>query len=401
VRAILERKYGRRCPAGYIDMIVDSIDDDPIQLRAPRYLKKDFEEAVRARRPRQRHVVLVVNDTHHIHHVNERGYVEAPVRIPRIMAELDKTEVFERVMPQHFSSRHIKAVHDPGFVDFLHRACEKVPAGKSVYPYVFPLRNQARPPKELPLRAGYYCIDTFTPLNENAYRAALGAVDCALTCARAVIEGKRYAYALVRPPGHHAERRAFGGFCYFNSAAVAANYLSRFGKVAVLDVDYHHGNGTQDIFYERDDVLTVSIHGHPRYTYPYFSGYEDEKGHGKGQGYNLNIPLPENIDGERHRAALEIAAARIRRFAPQFLVLSLGLDSARGDPTGSWTLGAKDFRSMGERIAALGLPTLVVQEGGYLTRTLGVNARHFFLGLWQGAAPGSAQADPAARGAKK
>ena len=216
------------------------------------------------------------------------------------------------------------------------------------------------------------------------------AVDCALTGAGRILDGYRFAYALVRPPGHHAERAAFGGFCYFNSAAVAAHYLSANGRVAVLDVDYHHGNGTQDIFYARNDVLTISLHGHPRHTYPYFSGYEDEKGEGPGAGFNVNVPLPESIGAEVYRKHLAAALQRIRKFAPAFLVVSLGLDIARGDPTGSWLLGAKDFHKNGEMIGALGVPMLVVQEGGYRTRTLGVNARNFFEGLWKGGGPPAA-----------
>jgi acetoin utilization deacetylase AcuC-like enzyme len=210
-------------------------------------------------------------------------------------------------------------------------------------------------------------------------------VDCALTCADRVLEGHRVAYALVRPPGHHAERRSFGGFCYLNSAAVAAQYLSRYGRVALLDVDYHHGNGSQDIFYERADVLTVSLHGHPRHTYPYFSGFEDEKGAGCGVGFNLNLPLPEGLDGPHYRTHLDRALRAIRRFRARYLVVALGLDPAKGDPTGTFTLGARDFRENGRRIGALHLPSVVVQEGGYRSRSLGTNARSFFEGMWEGA----------------
>ena len=284
-----------------------------------------------------------------------------------------------------FPLRHIEAVHDRDFVRFLRNASAAVPNGKSVYPYVFPIRNPARPPQDLPLRAGYYCIDTFTPINGHAYKAAVRAVDCALAGAQALLDGRRLAYALVRPPGHHAERRTFGGFCYLNSAAVAAHFLSAQGRVAVLDIDYHHGNGTQDIFYARSDVLTVSIHGHPKFTYPYFSGFDDERGTGAGSGCNLNLPLPEKTDGAAYREALARALARIAKFSPAFLVLSLGLDVVRGDPTGSWSLGARDLAQNGTLIGALGLPTLAVQEGGYRTRTLGTNARNFFQGLWKGA----------------
>ncbi len=191
------------------------------------------------------------------------------------------------------------------------------------------------------------------------------------------------AYALVRPPGHHAERRSFGGFCYLNSCAIAAHYLSGFGKVAILDVDYHHGNGQQDIFYDRADVLTISIHGHPRLAYPYFSGFEDERGRGPGEGFNLNFPLPEKVDGMRYRGILH-KALRIDRVIPTFVPgrSALGLDTAKGDPTGSWSLRASDFEANGSILGELKLPTLVVQEGGYNTRTLGVNVRRFFWGLW-------------------
>ncbi|MDQ2696150.1 MAG: histone deacetylase family protein [Pseudomonadota bacterium] len=394
VRAILERKYGRLCPQEYVDRVVDSFRDDPVVLRPPRAVKPAAGE--RLVPVRERRIALVVNDRHSIHHIRERGYVQAPVRISSILKELERTDLFERLPARHFADDHIKAVHDGGYVEYLKRACAQVPAGKSVYPYIFPIRNHARPPQDIPLRAGYYCIDTFTPLNQNAWPAAVGAVDCALTAAHCLLDGWRLAYALVRPPGHHAERKSFGGFCYFNSAAVAAHFLSRYGRVAVLDVDYHHGNGTQDIFYQRDDVLTISTHGHPRYTYPYFSGFDDEKGAGPGTGYNLNLPLPENIDGAQYREALERALKRVRRHRPRFLVLSLGLDTAKGDPTGSWTLAAKDFTENGRLIGALDMPILVVQEGGYRTRSLGVNARHFFSGLWEAVAKTNGQAMPPA-----
>ncbi len=384
VRSILEHKYADLCPPEYVDRVVASIRQDPVPLRAFRYVKP-AQAATPATRPATRppdaSILLVVNEKHDIHHVRERGYVQAPVRVRAILREIEPTGLFERVEPKQFPDSHLKAVHDAGFVEYLRRCCAGVPAGKSVYPYVFPVRNHARPPKELTVRAGYYCIDTFTPLNANAYPAARRAVDCALTAAEALRRGRRLAYALVRPPGHHAERSAFGGFCYFNSSAIAAQYLSREGRVAMLDVDYHHGNGQQEIFYQRGDVLTISIHGHPRFAYPYFSGFEDERGAGPGEGFNVNLPQPETLDGEGFRKVLQRALHAVRRFEPRYLVVPLGLDTAKGDPTGTWTLTAADFEENGRCIGALRRPTLVVQEGGYRTRTLGVNARRFFEGL--------------------
>lgn len=387
VRAILERKYADICPPGYIDMVVKSFRTDPVPLREPRYVQP--VEATAGRGPEQpgRRIVLVVNDRHAIHHVRERGYVEAPVRVDAILKELERLDLFEAMAPVAFGDSHITAVHDADFFAYLRKICLEMDPKRPLYPYVFPLRNAARPPKDLAVRAGYFCIDTFTPLSRNAFLAARRAVDCALTAARAILQGRPLAYALVRPPGHHAERRSFGGFCYFNTAAVAAHFLSATGHVAILDIDYHHGNGQQDIFWKRADVLTISIHGHPSFAYPYFSGFEEERGGGQGDGYNLNLPLPEKVAGDRYRTALRKALREISRYQPQFLVVALGLDPARGDPTGTWSLEARDFQENGRLVGALGLPTLVVQEGGYRTRSIGVNARNFLQGLWQGKYP--------------
>lgn len=380
VQAVLERKYAQLCPPDYVARVLKSFRDDPVRLREFRYVKPEaVVNSVEGRNFEQ--IALVVNDRHDIHHVRDRGYVESPVRVRSILGELDKSGLFTQIKPQPFPDRHLLEVHATDFVRYLKRACNDVPPGKSLYPYVFPIRNKTRPPREPSVLSGYYCIDTFTPINSNAFPAARRAVDCALTAAREVLNGRRLAYALVRPPGHHAEHRSFGGFCYFNNNAVAAQYLSHYGRVAILDIDYHHGNGQQDIFYQRSDVLTLSLHGHPSFAYPYFSGFADELGEGEGEGFNLNLPLAEKLDGEGYRKELAKALNRIEAFNPSFLIVALGLDTAKGDPTGTWSLLTKDFRLNGEAIGSLGLPTVVVQEGGYRTRTLGKNALSFFNGL--------------------
>jgi acetoin utilization deacetylase AcuC-like enzyme/GNAT superfamily N-acetyltransferase len=383
VRAILERKYAHLCPPDYIKRVVRSITDDPIKLRDFRYGRR-APSARRQPRARVEPIGLTVNDRHDIHHVRERGYVESPVRIPRILEALGSTDWFETLKPRERSIRHIEAVHDKNLVAYLQRACQDVEEGKSLYPYVFPQRNHARRPKERSVLSGYFCIDTFTPIHRNAFLAAKRAVDCTLRAADEILAGRRLAYSLVRPPGHHAEYSSFGGFCYFNNAAVAASYLLTEGRVAILDIDYHHGNGQQDIFYRRRDVLTVSTHGHPRFAYPYFTGFEDEQGEGPGLGFNLNLPLPERLDGDGFRRALRKTLSTIDSFDPMFLIVALGLDPAKGDPTGTWSLLATDFERNGRLIGELGLPTLVVQEGGYRTRTLGANALAFFTGLVDG-----------------
>lgn len=385
VRAILERSYGWLCPPDYVERVVQSFRDDPIQLRPYRYISPTAVASAPLRAPKDARVLLIVNDKHDIHHVRERGYVEAPVRISAIRKELDKLDLFRVAEPKTFPDSHVFEVHDPAYLRYLKKMCSTLPPDQSVYPYVFPVRNATRPPRELAIRAGYYCIDTFTPINRNAWPAARRAVDCALTGASALLSGTRLAYALVRPPGHHAEHSAFGGFCYLNSAAIAAHYLSGQGRVAMLDIDYHHGNGQQEIFYKRADVLTVSIHGHPSVAYPYFSGFPSEVGEGPGRGLNLNFALAESVDGKEYSRILERALSRIRGFGPRFLVVCLGLDTAKADPTGTWSLRSPDFERNGRAIGMMALPTLIVQEGGYNTRNLGTHARHFFAGLWAGA----------------
>ncbi len=384
IRAILKRKYSLYCPPEYIKRVVDSIKDDPVKLRAPRYVKTDEEESIRQIKKGDNRIRLFVNGKHHIHHVKEVGYVESPVRVKTIFREISKLGIISEGEVNEYPDKFIYDVHDREYVKYFKTVCNGLEPGKSVYPYVFPIRNAAKPPKMLSIRAGYYCIDTFTPLNLNAYQAARWGVNCTLTAADSILEGNRIAYVLTRPPGHHAERFVFGGFCYFNNAAIAANYLSKYGNVAILDLDYHHGNGQQQIFYERRDVLTISIHGHPSFAYPYFSGFREEKGKNDGLGYNFNFPLKEVINGIEYREILKKTLRIIRKFRPEFLIVALGLDTAKGDPTGTWILSPRDFYLNGQMLAGLKIPVLFVQEGGYRNRFLGINAKNFFKGFYEG-----------------
>ena len=319
-------------------------------------------------------------ERHTIHHLKEKGYVERPVRVRAILQGLDGLPV-ERVATRHFSEEHLTAVHHPALVGYLKAMSQRLDEKALVYPEVFPIRRPDRIPRALEDRAGYFCADTFTPLTRNCYPAARDAANVALTAAFLVADGERLAYALCRPPGHHAERRIYGGFCYFNNAAIAAQVLSRRGKVALLDIDYHHGNGAQDIFYGRSDVLTVSIHGHPSHAYPNFSGYADERGEGEGLGFNHNFPLDPPVDDERYLSILDKALKLITRFQPRCIVVSLGFDIMRGDPTGAFGVTFQGMRRIGRRLGRLGPPTLIVQEGGYSVRNLRLGSHAFFGGL--------------------
>lgn len=378
VRRILEAQYGYDARDPFVLRIARSFRDDPVHLRAGRKRPAAIQPA--ARTSRIRPIKIVVTEGHMIHHLKEKGYVERPVRVRQILKGLEGIQV-ERVPAKRFPDRHVLAVHDPRLVSYLKAVCARLGPKAIVYPEVFPIRRPERAPKALEDRAGYFCADTFTPLTSNAYAAARQAVDVALTAAEIVREGERFAYALTRPPGHHAERRIYGGFCYLDNSAIAAHYLAERGRVALLDIDYHHGNGAQDIFYQRSDVLTLSIHGHPAHAYPNFSGYADERGEGEGLGYNRNWPLEPPVDDDRYMRVLADALAAIRRYRPRYLVLSLGFDIMKGDPTGAFAVSTSGLKRIAEAIAGLALPTLIVQEGGYAVRNLRVGASAFFGAL--------------------
>jgi acetoin utilization deacetylase AcuC-like enzyme len=273
----------------------------------------------------------------------------------------------------------VRRVHDSGYLSFLETAWSewsKIPGVSSeVVPNVHPGRAMQGRPQALVGRAGYYQADGACPIGEGTFGAALASAQVALHTANIVADGENAAYALCRPPGHHAYADLAGGFCYLNNSAIAAEQCLRAGasNVAIVDVDVHHGNGTQGIFYDRGDVLTVSLHGDPAYFYPYFAGYADEPGEGKGRGSNVNIPLPQGTPDDTYLDALEGALEKVAAFRPDLLVVALGLDASEQDPLAFLALSTSGFRRIGERLGQLNLPTVLIQEGGYVSPVLGSN----------------------------
>lgn len=269
----------------------------------------------------------------------------------------------------------------------LYSTARALPEGETFYPMVFPRATRGRADPTNLHHAGAFCFDSGTPLDGRTWEAAGWSAACARQAALEVRSGRaRLAYALSRPPGHHATRQEFGGYCYFNNAGLAARALRSKGRVAIIDVDFHHGNGTQSLFYKDDKVLTVSIHGDPREFFPWFAGFPGETGSGRGEGFNLNLPLPGGADLQGWAEQLDRhALPAIRRFEPDWLVVAAGLDAYHLDPVGRHALKTDDFAAIGERLGRLGLPTVIVQEGGYYTPDLGRNARALLMGVNGGA----------------
>ena len=298
--------------------------------------------------------------------------VEVPLRVERVRAEVDRRGLGAILAPADFGMAPVKRVHDAGLVKFLGEASalwrkrygEDAPPA---IPSAWPARGlRAQPDGDVESRLGTFAFDTATPIVKGTWSAALSAANCALSAAAAIKSGERAAFALARPPGHHASADVFGGYCYLNNVAIAAQWFVDQGmRPAILDVDYHHGNGTQSSFYGRGDVLFVSIHGDPSFAYPHFLGFADETGAGKGEGVNLNLPLAMYADWPAYAQAMDVAAARIAAFAPDVLLVSLGLDTFEADPISKFKLTTQDYLRLGERIALLKLPTLFNFEGGY------------------------------------
>jgi acetoin utilization deacetylase AcuC-like enzyme len=333
-------------------------------------------------------MLIVASDAHRSHHPREPFHdagrlvdpPEVPERVDRIVQALAGARIGTPRAPDSFGTEPILRVHTPEYLEFLAHAHERWRAAtgrgetSEAVAYARPIRQQPFvEPEHIIAQLGWYSHDT-DPLLAGTYRAAIGAVDVTLTAWQAVADGRDHcAYALARPPGHHAAADSFAGYCYLDNAAIAAQaWTDRGARVAIVDVDYHHGNGTQQIFYDRDDVLVVSLHADPAFEYPFFLGFANERGWGAGEDCNRNFPLTAGTDWATYAPALDAACAAVRKFAPDALVASLGVDTAIEDPD-SFRLVADDYPRVGAALSALGLPTLVVQEGGYNLDVLGRN----------------------------
>ena len=331
-------------------------------------------------------MLIVRSDVHAAHHVNELdgGALipswEAPVRAENVVAALTAASMGPVVEPDPVDHDELGEIHAADYLAFMAQAWGRwVAAGhttSSAMPFCFPgHRARSIIPDHIDGQLGHYAFALDCSIGPHTWVAALESAAIAQTAAQRVAGGERAAFALCRPPGHHASRDQFGGYCYLNNAAAAAQRLRHRGyaRVGILDVDYHHGNGTQDIFYDRSDVVFASIHCDPRQRFPFFLGYADEVGSGEGLGANFNYPLPRGTEFGEWTAAFESAIADLVAAGVDALVVSLGLDTYRGDPISDFQLDTGDYPVIGARLAAIGLPTVFVLEGGYATAELGDN----------------------------
>ncbi|MDN4056942.1 histone deacetylase family protein [Massilia sp. YIM B02769] len=342
--------------------------------------------------------MLTFYNEHHAQHRgrhsgNERMVArrDTPERADLVLQALQRRGLGEIVTPHRAPLVSLERVHSPRYLHFLRSAWSEWTAlapgnaGKDAYPSNWPIRTMRSDiePDSFMGRLGLYSMDSATPLTNGTWNAAKTGADCAINAAHALRLGERGSFALTRPPGHHAGFDFFGGDCYLNNAALAAQHLLDDGlkRVAILDLDYHHGNGTQGIFYNRGDVLCVSIHADPRGDYPYFVGHADETGDGDGQGHNMNLPLAQGSNAQAWLAALETACIRLGMFAPEALVVALGVNTAASEPGGGFGLQGADFLRVGERIAWLGLPTAFVFEGGQAGSEIGINTVNVLEGF--------------------
>ncbi len=313
---------------------------------------------------------------------------EMPQRADLVLARVGEVALGGVVEPTDHGLEPILRVHSEPFVNFLKDAWDEWVAEHGAYdalPLTWPTRTlrHDRIPEVIDGKLSYYSLDAGTPITAGTWKAINAAANVALTGADLLRSGEKVVFSLCRPPGHHASTDVYGGYCFFNNAAIAAQYLRDGGsaKVGILDVDYHHGNGTQAIFYDRADVPFVSLHGDPRQEYPYFLGYADELGEGAGLGANRNFPLPWGTAWDTYEPALLAGIEELRSHGIEALVVSLGLDTFERDPISQFKLRHEDYLEMGAAIARLGVPTLFVFEGGYAVEALGINAVNVLTGF--------------------
>jgi acetoin utilization deacetylase AcuC-like enzyme len=326
----------------------------------------------------------------------EVGVYETPARAERVADEL-RARGHAFLDPTDHRRGPIEAVHDRAFVDHLEGAWGEWselgwthPIVPDTIPLTRLLDGRIAPPAGVRGRSGYYVFDTATPMVAGTYAAARAAADCGLTAADRLLGGARTAFALCRPPGHHAGTDFAGGYCFLNNAAIAATYLrDRSGseRVALLDLDFHHGNGTQQIFWDDPRTLTISIHGDPERQYPYYTGRASERGGPGAEGANVNLPLPARVTGDAYLEVVRGAADRVAAFDPAWLVVPLGMDTFVDDPLGDFAIRTEDYPAIGAVVAGLGLPMLVVMEGGYAVDALGPNVAAFLSGVEAGVLP--------------
>lgn len=315
---------------------------------------------------------------------------EIPERAENIIKNL-KLKDYEVLAPHTYNLDSILDVHSKDYLNYLKNIYFLWNKAKSistdVIPAVFPTRTRSKKPNDIASMAGWYCFGTTAPIIKNTFESAISSAHCALTGADLLLKGERTAYSLCRPPGHHCGPDYCGGFCYLNNVAIAAKHLLnntlKTPKIAILDVDYHHGNGTQDIFYDSNQVLYVSVHSDPNFTFPFYWGYADEIGRGKGEGFNLNIPLPKGTVEKNYINAIKTALINIEKFNPDILLVSFGADTLLNDPHGGFNLSPNSFRKIGEHLSSLNKPTLIIQEGGYIAKSLGLCVYNFLCGINQ------------------
>lgn len=322
---------------------------------------------------------------HHPRSYYSRGKMRVPQEVPSRAERLLQAVLdigMTRETPADFGIEPLAAVHSDEYLAFLaeaHARWKEVPEdwGDEVMSNIFVREPNAM--RGILAQAGRYLADGSCPIGPETWRSAYWSAQSAVAGARALVNGEKAAYALCRPPGHHARVDAAGGFCYLDNAAIAAQELrTRFGRVAILDTDMHHGQGIQEIFYARSDVLYVSIHGDPTNFYPAVAGFEDERGRADGEGFNLNLPMPHGSDEGVFFERLETAVDAVADFRADALVLSLGFDIYELDPQAKVAVSTAGFARLGAAIRAMNLPCLIVQEGGYHLESLHENAHAFF-----------------------